>query len=90
MRFSLGTYQYPKMPMATPVRHVQIHHRAPVGRLSRIMSRTISVMTHPEVMTPNTSWSFASSGGGGDGRVSFSPGPRVWFTPTGYEVKFRP
>jgi hypothetical protein len=41
--------------MAAPVRHVQIHHREPAGRLPRTMSRTISAMTHPAVMTPMTS-----------------------------------
>jgi hypothetical protein len=40
-------------------------------------------MAHPAVTTPVTSWSFASSGGGGDGRVA---GSRVGFTLVGYEV----
>jgi hypothetical protein len=47
------------------------------------MSRTTSATAHPAVMTPVTSWSFASSGGGGEGRVS---GSLVRFTPSGYEV----
>jgi hypothetical protein len=47
------------------------------------MSRTTSATAHPAVMTPVTTWSFASSGGGGEGRASCS---RVSFTPSGYEV----
>jgi hypothetical protein len=40
-------------------------------------------MAHPAVTTPVTSWSFASSGGGGDRRGA---GSRVGFTLVGYEV----
>ena len=50
------------------------------------MSRTTSATAHPAVMTPVTSWSFASSGGGGAGRAGRS---RVSFTPSGYEVRRR-
>ena len=47
------------------------------------MSRTTSATAHPAVPTAVTSLSFASSGGGGEGRASCS---RVSFTPSGYEV----
>jgi len=47
------------------------------------MSSTASATAHPTVMTWMTSWSFASSGGGGEGRSCRS---RVGFTPSGYEV----
>ena len=45
------------------------------------MSKTTSATAHPAVPTAVTSLSFASSGGGGEGRASCS---RVSFTPTGY------
>src|SRR6202012_768972 len=82
-RFIRGTYQSPNRPSSSPVRHVQIHHRSPAGRLSRTMSRTASATAQPAVITPVTSWSFASSGGGGEGRSSCSP---VSVTPSGYGV----
>ncbi len=47
------------------------------------MSRTTSATAQPAVPTQVTTWSFASSGGGGEGRAS---GSRVAFTPSGYEV----
>ena len=47
------------------------------------MSRTSSATAQPAVPTQVTTWSFASSGGGGEGRDS---GSRVGFTPSGYEV----
>ena len=47
------------------------------------MSRTTSATAQPAVPTQVTTWSFASSGGGGEGRAS---GSRVSFTPSGYEV----
>ncbi len=47
------------------------------------MSRTTSAIAHPAAPTAATSWSFASSGGGGEGRGACS---RVSFTPSGYEV----
>jgi Protein of unknown function (DUF3027) len=82
-RLSLGTYHSPNRPKASPVTHVQIHHRALPGRLSRTISRTTSAMVHPAVTTPMTSWSLASSGGGGAGRSARS---RVCSTRSGYEV----
>ena len=82
-RFSLGTYQNPKSPIASPATQVQIHQRSLAGRLPRTMSRTTSAIAHPAVPTPMTSWSFASRGGGGAGRAACS---RVSFTPSGYEV----
>jgi hypothetical protein len=84
LRFSLGTYHHPNSPIASPHTQVQIHQRSPAGRLPRTMSRTISATAHPAVMTPVTTWSFASSGGGGEGRAWRS---RVSFTPSGYEVQ---
>ena len=45
------------------------------------MSKTTSATAHPAVPTQVTTRSFASSGGGGEGRASCS---RVSFTPTGY------
>ena len=51
------------------------------------MSRTTSATAHPAVMTRMTSWSSASSGGGGEGRSGPS---RVGFMPLGYEVGPRP
>jgi hypothetical protein len=83
VRFSLGRYQSPKSPMASPAAQVQIHHRTSARRLSRMISRTMSAIAHPAVTTIVTSWSFASSGGGGDGRVA---GSGVGFTLVGYEV----
>ena len=83
MRFSLGTYQSAKSPIASPHAQVQIHQRSWAGRLPRTMSRTTSAIAHPAVPTAVTSLSFASSGGGGEGRA---PGSRVSFTPSGYEV----
>ena len=41
-----------------------------------MMSRTTSAIAHPAVPTQMTTWSFASSGGGGEGR---SPRSRVSF-----------
>jgi hypothetical protein len=84
LRFSLGTYHHPNSPIASPHAQVQIHQRSPAGRLSRIMSRTTSAIAHPAVRTPVTTWSLASSGGGGAGRAWRS---RVSFTPSGYEVR---
>jgi hypothetical protein len=52
---SLGTYQRPNSPIASPDTQVQIHQRSPAGRLPRMISRTISAMAHPAVMTPVTS-----------------------------------
>ncbi len=83
MRLSLGTYQSANNPITSPHAQVQIHQRAPAGRLPRIMSKTTSATAHPAVPTQVTTWSFASSGGGGEGRA---PGSRVSFTPSGYEV----
>jgi len=83
VRLSLGTYQSANSPITSPHAQVQIHQRAPAGRLSRIMSKTTSATAHPAVPTQVTTWSFASSGGGGEGRA---PGSRVSFTPSGYEV----
>jgi hypothetical protein len=80
---SLGTYHSPNDPNAIPATHVQIHHRACAGRLSRTISRTTSAMAHPAVTTPMTSWSLASSGGGGAGRSARS---LDCFTRSGYEV----
>ena len=45
-----------------------------------MMSRTTSATAHPAVPAQMTTWSFASSGGGGAGRaarsrVSFIPSP---------------
>ncbi|HJY01224.1 MAG TPA: hypothetical protein VJ351_10460 [Streptosporangiaceae bacterium] len=73
---SRGTYHRPNNPITSPVTQVQIHHRASAGRLLRTISKTISATAQPAVMLPVTSWSFASSGGGGVGRPgSFtSPG----------------
>jgi hypothetical protein len=82
-RFSLGRYQSPKSPMASPAAQVQIHHRTSARRLPRMISRTISAIAQPAVTIIVTSWSFASSGGGGDGRVA---GSRVGSTLVGYEV----
>ena len=48
------------------------------------MSKTTSATAHPAVPTQVTTWSFASSGGGGEGRACRS---RVSFTPSGYEVR---
>jgi len=53
--------------MTSPVTQVQSHHLASAGRLFRTISRTISATAQPTVMLPVTSWSFASSGGGGVG-----------------------
>ncbi len=83
MRLSLGTYQSANSPITSPHAQVQIHQRAPAGTLSRTMSRTTSATAHPAVPTQVTTWSFASSDGGGEGRAS---GSRVGFTPSGYEV----
>src|ERR1039457_1730909 len=69
--------------MPRPAAQVQIHHRTSGRKLPRRMSRTMSAIAHPAVMTLVTSWSLPSSGGGGDRRV---PGSRVCFTPVGYEV----
>src|SRR4029077_13307268 len=87
-RFSLGTYQDAKIPNATPHAQVQIHQRWPAGRLSRMMSRTTSATAHAAVPTQMTTWSFASSGGGGERRsagalVSFILPPLP--TPPGYD-----
>ena len=49
-----------------------------------MMSRTTSATAHPAVPTQMTTWSFASSGGGGEGRAARS---LVGFTPPGYEVR---
>src|SRR5208337_1843637 len=62
----------------------QIHQRWPAGRLPRTMSKPTSATAHPAVPTQVTTWSFASRGGGGEGRASC---PRVSFTPSGYEVR---
>jgi DNA-binding MarR family transcriptional regulator len=70
--------------MASPHTLVQIHQRWLGGRLLRTMSRTTSATAHPAVPVQMTSWSFASSGGGGAGRSARS---RVSFTPPGYEVR---
>jgi hypothetical protein len=86
-RFSLGTYQSPKSPNARPHTQVQTHQRWSAGRLPRMMSRITSATAHPAVTILMTSWSSASSGGGGEGRSARS---RVSFTPPGYEVKQRP
>jgi DNA-binding MarR family transcriptional regulator len=80
---SLGTYHSAQSPKTSPAAQVQIHHRSSAGRLSRTISKTTSAIAHPAVTTPATSWSFASSGGGGDGR---SASPRDSFTRSGYEV----
>src|ERR1039457_1759092 len=69
--------------MPRPAAQVQIHHRTSGRKLPRRMSRTMSAIAHPAVMTLVTSWSLPSSGGGGDRRV---PCSRVCFTPVGYEV----
>src|ERR1700722_16528883 len=82
-RFSRGRDHNPNRPMASPAAQVQIHHRTPARRLSRMSSRTTSATAHPAVMTPVTSWSFALSGGGGDRRA---PGSRICFTLVGYEI----
>jgi len=50
------------------------------------MSRTTSATAHAAVPTTVTIRSFASSGGGGEWRAC---GPRVSFTPSGYEVRWR-
>src|SRR5258708_7494122 len=63
-RLSLGTYQSPKSPIASPAAQVHTHQRWPAGMLPRTMSSTTSATAHPAVMTWMTSWSFASSGGG--------------------------
>jgi hypothetical protein len=68
-----GTYHRPNNPIASPVTQVQIHHRASAGRLSRTISSTISASAQPTVMLPVTSWSFASSGGGGVNRGAGGP-----------------
>ena len=60
--------------MTSPVTQVQSHHLASAGRLFRMISKTMSATAQPAVMLPVTSWSFASSGGGGVGRAgSFTP-----------------
>ncbi len=84
MRLNLGTYQSAKSPIPSPVTQVQIHQRWPAGRLPRTMSKTTSATAHPAVPTQVTTRSFASSGGGGEGRAWRS---RVSFTPSGYEVR---
>jgi hypothetical protein len=76
-------YHSPNNPSASPATQVQIHHRTSARRLPRMISRTTSATAHPAVMTLVTSWSLASSGGGGDRRA---PGSRVCSTPVGYEV----
>ena len=81
MRLSLGTYQSANSPITSPHTQVQIHQRWPAGRLPRTMSKTTSATAHPAVPAQVTTWSFASSGGGGEGRASCS---LVSFTPTGY------
>jgi hypothetical protein len=68
--------------MATPAAQVQIHHLEPAGRLPRTSSSTTSATAHPAETTLRTSWSLASSGGGGDLR---SAGPGDGCTPQGYE-----
>ena len=51
-----------------------------------MMSSTISATAQPIVTVPVTSWSFASSGGGGVGRgVECGPGDSL--TCPGYEVR---
>ena len=54
--------------MTSPATQVQSHQRAPAGRLLRTIAKTISATAQPAVMLAVTSWSFASSGGGGTGR----------------------
>jgi hypothetical protein len=51
--------------MARPATAVHTHQRCPAGRSLRTISRTTSVTAHPAVITAVTSWSLASSGGGG-------------------------
>ena len=49
------------------------------------MSRTTSATAQQAVPTQMTTWSFASSGGGGEGRVARSPVGLVASTPPGYD-----
>jgi hypothetical protein len=71
---SRGTYHRPNNPITSPVTQVQIHHLASAGRRSRTITKTISATAQPAVTLAATSWSFASSGGGGVGRPgSFTP-----------------
>ena len=48
-------------------------------------SRTTNATVHPAVPTQMTSWSFASSGGGGEGRAACSLVGLVASTPPGYD-----
>jgi hypothetical protein len=82
---SLGTYHSPNSPITSPAAQVHIHHLASAGRLPRMMSSTISATAQPIVTVPVTSWSFASSGGGGAWR-GVGRGPRDSLTRPGYEV----
>ena len=52
-----------------------------------MMSRTTSAIAHPAVPTQMTTWSFASSGGGGEGRAV---GSRVSFIPSSPSLLFQP
>src|SRR5215469_16472427 len=46
------------------------------------MSTTTSATAHPAVPTQMTTWSFASSGGGGEGRAACSPVSFIRPTPS--------
>ena len=60
------------MPVATP--HAQSGPAALVGRQAlATMSRTTGATAQPALPTQMTTLSFASSGGGGEGRSACSP-----------------
>jgi hypothetical protein len=62
-RLRNGTYHNPNSPRPNPATQVHSHQRSAAG--SPTMSSTTNATAHPTVTTMITSWSLASSGGGG-------------------------